>query len=145
MTSNENKPKNRGRNGALIPMSERTPEEVKRIQRLGTEAAARKRSMQKSRREWAELIGKLPIQVVKPDGQPLEGADLDGAVVMQLYRDAIKGSTKSARLILELHGDLEQNINLRTPAPIMVANEAEAEATQRVIAERARRQGESEE
>ena len=135
----ENKPKNRGRNGALIPMSERSPEERKRIQRKGVEAARKAAHLKKSRREWAELIGSLPIRVVKPDGEALEGADLDGAVVMQLYRDALAGQVKAARLILELRGDLEQNINLRTPSPIMVASKEEAEATERAIAERIRR------
>lgn len=135
------KQKNRGKNGALIPLSERSPEDLKRIQQMGVEAARKKAALKKSRREWAELIGSLPIRVVKPDGTDLEGADLDGAVVMQLYRDALAGQTKAARLILELRGDLEQNINLRTPSPIMVASKEEAELTERAIAERIRRNG----
>lgn len=96
----------------LIPFSERTEEEQKRIRTAGGIASGEARRRKKAMKEWAEIIGALPARVVCPDGKGLEDADLDADVVMQQYRAAHNGSTKAAQFIANLKGEMSQNINL---------------------------------
>lgn len=94
----------------LIPNSQRSPSELREQTRKGGIASGKARRAKKSRREWAAIIGALPIDVVDPHGKTLEGSDLDAALVMAQYRKAVKGDSKAAKLILDLQGDLVQKI-----------------------------------
>lgn len=110
----------------LVSLADRPKEERQEIARRGAYARADKERKKKEMREWAELIGALPIEVVCPDGKKLEGGDLNGAAVMAQYRKAVQGDTRAARLILDLRGDLVQRVeHTGNIQPIIVNTEEE--------------------
>lgn len=126
----------------LVSLNDLPPEKAREIRRKGAYARAEAARRKRDRREWAKIIGAAPVKLKMPDGSSLEGADLDAALVVGLYRRAQNGDARAARLLLELHGDLEQRVSIDGPAPIICATQAEADATYKAIAERAaRRQG----
>lgn len=94
----------------LKSMAARPREERVEITRRAGLASAEAKRRKKAMREWAEIIGALPIDVVGPDGKKIEDADLDAAAVMAQYRKASKGDTRAARLILDLRGELVQRV-----------------------------------
>ena len=114
--------------------------EARESGRKGGKASGEARRQKRDRREWAKIIGALPAEVLTPKGNSLQGADLDAAVVMALYRKAaIEGNPTAAKLVLELNGDLDTGTTVNMPAPIIVRSAEEGEAVAAVLAERARR------
>lgn len=109
----------------LIPVTERTKEEAKRISRAGGIASGKARRKQKEMREWAKIIGALPAKVVCPDGKALKGATLDADLVMQQYRKAHNGSTSAAYFLATLRGQLEEKVSLSSEQPIIVVRNDE--------------------
>lgn len=108
----------------LIPIDHRSTSEAREIGRKGGIASGKSRREKKSRRDWAAIIGALPIAVLDPHGKTLKGADLDAAIVMAQYRKAVKGDTKAARFILDLQGDLVQKVEHSFDVrPIVVEND----------------------
>ena len=100
----------------LISFKDMDPERAREIRSKGGHARVAALKAKKSRREWAKIIGSLPVEVVKPDGKALPAADLDAAMIIGLYRKAAAGNERAARLLLELHGDLEQTVRI-DPVP----------------------------
>lgn len=123
----------------LISFKDMDPERAREIRSKGGHARVAALKAKKSRREWAKIIGALPIKVMKPDGKALPAADLDAAMIIGLYRKAQAGNERAARLLLELHGDLEQTVNVNGPAPIICASQDEVDATLKALAERSAR------
>lgn len=110
----------------LIPTNRLTEEEQREFARKGGLASVEARRRKKAMKEWAEIIGALPIDVVGPDGKKIEDADLDAAAVMAQYRKASKGDTRAARLILDLRGELVQRVeHTGEVVPIVVRSDEE--------------------
>lgn len=92
----------------------RSKKEARERGKKGGVASGEARRQKRDRREWAKIIGALPMKVVCPDGSALEGADADSGVIMNLYRkatsDKAKDGVAAAKVLLTLQGDLEQRV-----------------------------------
>ena len=89
----------------LIPMTERTEEEQRKIARLGGIASGEARRRKKSMREWAEVLGQCTMTSKMPDGSEVV-ADINAAVVLKQMNKAInKGDTNAAAFLMRLRGE----------------------------------------
>lgn len=114
-------------NGNLIPMNQMTEDEQRAIARKGGQASARARRKKKAMREWAAIIGSLPLDKLQGAAQSLakdmhnsgvDDPDLNSAAVMAQYiKAAMEGDTSAFRALMELNGEQSTNINLSTRPP----------------------------
>ena len=89
----------------LIPMTERTEDEQRKIARLGGIASGEARRRKKSMREWAEVLGQCTMTLKMPDGSEVV-ADINAAVVLKQMNKAInKGDTNAAAFLMRLRGE----------------------------------------
>lgn len=89
-------------------------ETAKAAQKKSRESLKRNRSM----REWAKFYGAQHIKLKNPQGVE-EDATWDGAVVVGLYKSAMAGDSKAAKMIADLKGEspeqvLNVNANVNT-------------------------------
>lgn len=108
----EKKAKRKNHKGSenLVPMTQRTTEEQRRIQRAGGVASGERRREKRTMREWAKALGEMPTNAVGLDGEPID-ADYAGAVVLEQFRKAVKdGETSAAKFIAELLGEMVQKV-----------------------------------
>lgn len=109
----------------LVPQSQRTEEERKKVASKGGKASGASRRKKKAMREIAEAIGSMMIEVSLPNGKKKK-ASFDEALILAQYKNAInKGNVKSAYFLAQLKGELEQNINVSSDAPIILVNNQE--------------------
>ena len=78
--------------------AERTPSERRELAAKAGRASGASRRRKKSMKEWAKVIGALPIQVTLPDASNLD-SDLNGASIMAVYKSAMKGNVKAAQFL----------------------------------------------
>lgn len=90
---------------------ERTPSERRELAAKAGRASGASRRRKKSMKEWAKILGALPIQVTLPDASNLD-SDLNGAAIMAMYKSAMKGNVKSAQFLAKLRGELEEQVNV---------------------------------
>lgn len=90
---------------------ERTPSERRELAAKAGRASGASRRRKKSMKEWAKILGALPIQVTLPDASNLD-SDLNGATIMAMYKSAMKGNVKSAQFLAKLRGELEEQVNV---------------------------------
>lgn len=100
-----------GVNDNLIPMSERSPEEVKRITSAGGRASAIKKKRQKAMREIAAMLGEqdapeaVIIRLVQAGFlEKGETCSMDEALMFAQYSKALLGSTKAAEFVRDTSG-----------------------------------------
>ena len=80
--------------------------------RASSEAARRKRTM----REWAELMGSLPMKKGKTtdpkaaDGIKESNLTLDGAIIAAMYSKAAKGDVRAAEYLAKLKGQTSEDV-----------------------------------
>ena len=106
----------------------RTAEEARKKGRAGGLKSGAARREKRSMKRWAEIIGEMAFPGVKtPDGKEVPGATADGAMVMSLYRKAVAGDARAARLLMDLRGELVQKVEHSGDGtrPIVVATEEE--------------------
>lgn len=109
----------------LIPLTERTKEEQKKIRTAGGIASGASRRRKKTMREWAEIFGALPIEVNTPGGGKKK-TDLDGAVIFGQYQSAIKKqNTKAAYFLAQLKGELEEKVTVSSDQPLVIVRNQE--------------------
>ena len=95
----------------LIPNSERTPEELRRITSAGGRASGVSRRRKKSLKEAAELYLSLPVSdkrawnKLAKDGVDPEDVDNQMAIIAGLSIKAAKGDAKAAKVLFDLIGD----------------------------------------
>lgn len=95
----------------LIPLTERSKEDAKRIQQMGGYAAAESRRRKKSLKEAADLFLSLPVADKKAwnklsvAGVDPEDIDNQMAVIAGLTAKAIKGDAKAAKVLVDLLGE----------------------------------------
>lgn len=95
----------------LIPNSERTPEELRRITAAGGRASGVSRRRKKSLREAADLYLSLPVadkrawNKLARDGVDQEDVDNQMAIIAGLTIKAVKGDAKAAKVLFDLLGE----------------------------------------
>lgn len=97
----------------LIPLSERSKEDAKKIQTAGGYARGETLREEKRMRRWAKILGGMPAKITDNDGEEVD-ADNFGAVIHAQIEKAKKGDTAAAKFLADLMGEMEQNINLAT-------------------------------
>lgn len=101
-----------GKNGNLIPNSERTPSELREMTSKGGKRSGEVRRENKTLREIAKIIGEKPIAITNPDGTK-ETVTYNVAMLNAQYKKAItEGNTKAAEFIAKLRGEMEDKITL---------------------------------
>lgn len=126
----------------LIPMSERTKDEQRKIATMGGIASGEARRQRKKMKEQAELLLSLPFQDVKVDGESLldyykETSGLDEteidnqmAMVIAMWKQALsggKGSVSAFNSLRELVGEKQTDVNLNGGVNINFDGESEIE------------------
>ena len=91
--------------------AERTPSERRELAAKAGRASGASRRRKKSMKEWAKVIGALPIQVTLPDASNFD-SDLNGASIMAVYKSAMKGNVKAAQFLAKLRGELDEEVNV---------------------------------
>lgn len=95
----------------LIPASALDPEERKELGRRGGVASGVSRRRKKSLREAVDHILALPVTDAKTKrltgrmGIAEDDADYQAAIVAAMVREALKGETKAAKLLMDLADD----------------------------------------
>lgn len=118
----------------LIPMNQRSKDEVRELAAKGGKNSGRTRRKKKLMREWAEQFRDIPITIKDPEGKDIK-TTMGGAVVWSQFQAAIiKRNPKSARLLLDLLGETSTNVNITNTTPqVVVSNEVTAEKLQKII------------
>lgn len=101
----------------LRPHKKGDPKTVERG-RKGGQAYAKKQAQKRTMREWAVLLGELPIKegtVKAPKNgskEAMEKANLtmDGAVLAAMYTKATKGDVKAAEFLAKLKGQTSDDV-----------------------------------
>ena len=106
-------------------------------------ASGEARRKKRNRREWSQLIGSLPADVLKDDKQisPLvrlmEAAGIgteeqcwDAVEVARMHRNAMEGDVSAFRALGDLDGDFKQNIGL--DLDVVTPEQAAAEIMERI-------------
>ena len=102
----------------------------KEIQRKGGKASAKKHAERRSMREWAVLLGDLPIQKGKvkdpkvaadlakdpSTGKPKANLTMDGAVIAAMYNKAMKGDARAAEYLAKLKGETTEDVTVHIDA-----------------------------
>ena len=102
----------------------------KEIQRKGGKASAKKHAERRSMREWAVLLGDLPIQKGKikdpkvaadlakdpQTGKPKANLTMDGAVIAAMYNKAMKGDARAAEYLAKLKGETTEDVTVHIDA-----------------------------
>lgn len=95
----------------LIPNSERTPEELRRITSAGGRASGVSRRRKKSLKEAADLYLSLPVSdrkkwnKIAKDGVDPEDIDNQMAMIIGLTQAAMRGDAKAAKIVVDLIGE----------------------------------------
>lgn len=90
----------------LISLADRTPEDRKRITKLGNEAHSKAAARRRTLREWAKAIGSE--EIVNSNGDKMAR---DGVVILQQYNAALRGDVKAARFLAQILGELQDIAN----------------------------------
>lgn len=95
----------------LVPNSERSPSELKKMCSNGGKASGAARRRKRSMREAAEYYLSLPVvdkkAISKFEKDGIETDDIDNqmAIIVGLARTAMRGDSKSAKLLMEMLGE----------------------------------------
>lgn len=95
----------------LIPMAERTPEEVREMARKGGKASGIARRRKKSLREAADLLLSMPVKDKKTQnaitkmGIDPDDADNQMAMLVGLMKAGQLGDAKAAKLVFDVLGE----------------------------------------
>lgn len=104
----------RGNPDNLVPNSERTPDERRRNAQKAGKASGRKRRKIKAAKEYMKMLMGLPLNDTQQNlAAYMSKAGIDeqdqnqlSLMLMSLMRQAQKGNTKSAELVLSLLGEM---------------------------------------
>ena len=111
----------------LIPMSERTKEEVREIATKGGINSG------KARREKATMKKTLEMLL---DCKNKEGKTFREESTLGLIKGAVEGKAENYKIILQLLGELTQDLNAVVEAPTININIADNEDLEKVIYEK---------
>lgn len=109
----------------LIPQNMRTKDEQRNIARKGGVASGLARKKKRTLRDIFQALRNEEMEMKMPDGTK-QNVPLDIASAMAMFRKATQGDTKAMKLIAELLGEYEQNVNVTSEAHIIVQSAEEA-------------------
>lgn len=95
----------------IIPNSERTPEERRKIARAGGIASGAARRRKRSLKQAADLYLSLPVtdrrvwNKITRDGVEPEDIDNQMAMIVGLTEAAVQGDARCAKVLIDLLGD----------------------------------------
>lgn len=95
----------------LIPLNQRSKEDAKKIQQMGGQARGAAHKRKRSMRDAAEYYLSLPVMDKKAisrfekDGIETDDIDNQMAIIVGLARTAMRGDSKSAKLLMEMLGE----------------------------------------
>ena len=101
----------------LIPLKKNDPKS-KEIQRKGGKKAGEVHAQKRTMREWAVLIGNLPMKDGKltdpKTASEVKDSNLtmDGAIIAAMYSKAAKGDTKAAMFLAKLKEQMADEVKL---------------------------------
>lgn len=101
----------------LIPMADRTPEEVREMARKGGKASGIARRRKKSLREAADLLLSMPVKDKKTQnamtkmGIDPDDADNQMAMLVGLMKAGQLGDAKAAKVVIDLLGEEDKGGN----------------------------------
>ena len=102
----------------LRPLKKNDPKS-KEIQRKGGKAAGEAHAQKRTMREWAILIGNLPMKDGKltdpKTASEVKDSNLtmDGAIIAAMYSKAAKGDTKAAMFLAKLKEQMADQVELK--------------------------------
>ena len=121
----------------LIPMSERSKEEVKMIAAKGGRNSGKARRAKKSMRESLEILLSMPLKGGKAAdmGQIKNFAELKGknisveqAMLIAQVQKALKGDTQALAFLRDTSGQKpDDNVNLTGAVPVVISGEDDLE------------------
>lgn len=109
----------------LIPQNMRTKDEQRNIARKGGVASGLARKKKRTLRDIFQALRNEEMEMKMPDGTK-QNIPLDIASAMAMFRKATQGDTKAMKLIAELLGEYEQNVNVTSETRIIVDSTDEA-------------------
>ena len=109
----------------LIPQNMRTKDEQRNIARKGGVASGLARKKKRTLRDIFQALRNEEMEMKMPDGTK-QNVPLDIASAMTMFRKATQGDTKAMKLIAELLGEYEQNVNVTSESHIIVQSAEEA-------------------
>lgn len=109
----------------LIPQNMRTKDEQRNIARKGGVASGLARKKKRTLRDIFHALRNEEMEMKMPDGTK-QNVPLDIASAMAMFRKATQGDTKAMKLIAELLGEYEQNVNVTSESHIIVQSAEEA-------------------
>lgn len=109
----------------LIPQNMRTKDEQRNIARKGGVASGLARKKKRTLRDIFQALRNEEMEMKMPDGTK-QNVPLDIASAMAMFRKATQGDTKAMKLIAELLGEYEQNVNVTSESHIIVQSAEEA-------------------
>ena len=103
---------------------------AKETGRKGAVASNKRQAQKRSMREWAVLLGDLPIQKGKvkdpkvaadlardpKTGKPKANLTMDGAVIAAMYNKAMKGDARAAEYLAKLKGETSEDVTVHIDA-----------------------------
>ena len=102
----------------LIPLKKNDPKS-KEIQRKGGKKAGEVHAQKRTMREWAVLIGNLPMKDGKltdpKTASEVKDSNLtmDGAIIAAMYSKAAKGDTKAAMFLAKLKEQMADQVEVK--------------------------------
>lgn len=114
----------------LIPMSERTKEEVREIARKGGVNSGKARREKKKMREQAELLLSLPLkdakarEKLKKLGITNKQLDNQMAMIISMWQKALKGDVQAASWLRDICGETPTNkVEMSGVLPVVITGE----------------------
>lgn len=111
----------------LIPQSERTKEEQRKIARKGGIASGKARLRKKRGRELVramlalDLTDEMVVSALVKAGYPAEATNELAMHARQIEKAQKSGDTKAYNAVMKLAGYMEDTINLNTPKPLALS------------------------
>lgn len=121
----------------LIPMSQRSKEEVREIARKGGKNSGKARRMKKNMRESLEILLGMPLKGGRAADidQIMNFAELKGknitveqAMLIAQIQKALKGDTQALAFLRDTSGQKpDDNVNLTGAVPVVISGEDKLE------------------
>ena len=106
----------------LIPMSERTKEEQKRIATMGGKASGKARQEKKTMRETLRLM----LEEIPKDNNPY-GLSYKQLATLGLIKGSIEGNNANYKTIMETIGEIENEISTTPTLKIEITDNSKLE------------------
>ena len=105
----------------LVSLGTRSPDERRRIAKMGGKARQKQMQRRKAIREVIQELQTLPMGNADCENLGLpKGTPYQTGLAMSIVRQALDGNAQMARVLLTCLGEMKQDINVSTNAPPIV-------------------------